>query len=195
MAATDHTRLRTARPSADTKSTDISRNLSPGMEAPSGADPACDAETTPSEALRSSTDTRSTDGAASTSAKPARDAPADVSLVRARIRRQVGKVCDYLELGSSLAEVASRTASASIYADDQSLAIHLADLADLIEEQIAYLRQAAGIDLATPGARPGTLDLPLNVRQGQQCLLKALRKSTGKSSGADFDEGPVWRSP
>ena len=166
MAATDHTRLRTARPSADTKSTDISRNLSPGMEAPSGADPACDAETTPSEALRSSTDTRSTDGAASTSAKPARDAPADVSLVRARIRRQVGKVCDYLELGSSLAEVASRTASASIYADDQSLAIHLADLADLIEEQIAYLRQAAGIDLATPGARPGTLDLPLGITAG-----------------------------
>src|SRR4051812_11835819 len=109
MAATDHTRLRTARPSADSNSTDISRNLSPGMEASSGTDPMCDAETIPSEALRGSTDTQSTDGAASTSAKPAPNIPADAPLVRARIRRQVGKVCDYLELGSSLAEVASRT--------------------------------------------------------------------------------------
>jgi hypothetical protein len=166
MAATDHTRLRTARPSADTKSTDISRNLPPGMEAPSGADPTCAAETTPSNALHGSTNTQSADEAASTSTKPARSVPADASLVRARIRRQVGKVCDYLELGSSLAEVASRTASASIYADDQSLANHLADLADLIEEQIAYLRNAAGIDLAPHGARSGTLDLPLGITTG-----------------------------
>ena len=166
MAATDHTRLRTARPSADTKSTDISRNLSPGMEAPSGADAACAAETTPSNALHGSTNTQSTDGAGSTSTEPARSAPADASIVRARIRRQVGKVCDYLELGSSLAEVASRTASASIYADDQSLANHLADLADLIEEQIAYLRNAAGIDLAPHGASSGTLDLPLEITTG-----------------------------
>jgi hypothetical protein len=166
MAATDHTRPRTARPTADTKSTDISRNLSPGMEAPSGADPACDAETTRSEALCSSRGTGSTDGAASTSAKPAQKIPADASLVRARIRRQVGRVCNYLELGSSLAEVASRTASASIYADDQSLANHLADLADLIEEQIAYLRNAAGIDLAPHGAKSGTPDLPLGITTG-----------------------------
>ena len=166
MAATDHTRLRTARPSVDTKSTDISRNLSPGMEAPSGADPACAAETTPSNAFHGLTDTQSTDREASTSTEPARSVPADASLIRARIRRQVGKVCDYLELGSSLAEVASRTASASIYADDYSLAVHLSDLADLIEEQIAYLRHAAGIDLAPPDARPGTLDLPLGITTG-----------------------------
>ena len=166
MAATDHTRLRTARPSADTKSTDISRNLSPGMEASSGADSSCDAETTSSAAFHGSTDTQSTDGAASTSIEPARSVPADGSLVRARIRRQVRKVCDYLELGSSLAEVASRSASASMYADDQSLANHLADLADLIEEQIAYLWNAAGVDLAPHGARSGTLDLPLGITTG-----------------------------
>src|SRR4051812_1153736 len=117
MAATDHTRLRTARPSADTKSTDISRNLFPGMEAPSGANSARDAQTTSSEALHSSTDTQSTDGSVSTSAEPVPSVPADAPVVRARIRRQVGKVCDYLELGSSLAAVASRSASASIYAD------------------------------------------------------------------------------
>lgn len=191
MAATDHTRLRTARPSADIKSTDISRNLSPKMEASSGADPACDAETTTSEAFHGSSDTQSTDGAASTSAEPVPSVPAHASLVRARIRRQVVKVCDYLKLGSSLAEVASRSASASMYADDQSLANHLADLADLIEEQIAYLRHVAGIDFAPPGARRGPLDLPLGITTGtvSQCApgkhrhLKALRKAPARAQG------------
>ncbi len=163
MAATDHTCLRTARPSADTKSTDISRNLPPGMEAPSGADPACDAETTPSRALHSSIDPHSINGATSTSARPAAAAPDDASFVRARIRRQVGRLCDYLELGSSMATVASRTAFASIDADDRLLADHLADLADLIEEQVAYLRNAAGIDRSPFAARPGTLNLPLEI--------------------------------
>lgn len=163
MAATDHTRLRTARPSADTKSTDISRNLPPEMDAPPGAASACDAQTKPSEASHGSTLAQSIDRAASTCAKPAPAIPTDAAVVRSRIRRQIGKVCDYLELGSSLATVASRTASASIYADDQSLASHLADLADLIEEQIAHLRNAAGIDFAPAAARPGTLNLPLEV--------------------------------
>jgi hypothetical protein len=105
------------------------------MEAPSGADLACDDETMPSGAVHGSTDTRSIDGAPSTSGDPTREVPADASLVRARIRRQVGKVCDYLELGSSLATVANRTATASIYADDRSLADNLADLADLDDIQ------------------------------------------------------------
>ena len=161
MAATDHTRLRTARPSADTKSTDISRNHVPGMDAPSGAAPTCDPETRPSEASHGSTIAQSIDGAASTRAKPTPAFPTDTSIARAHIRHQIGKVCDYLELGSSLATVASRTASGSIYADDQSLANHLADLADLLEEQVAHLRNTAGIDCAPAGARPGTLNLPL----------------------------------
>ena len=115
MAATDNTRLRTARPSADTKSTDISRNHPPGMDAPSGAAPACEPETRPSETSHGSTVAQSIDGAAaSTCAKPAPAIPTDASVARARIRRQIGKVCNYLELGSSLATVASRTASGSI---------------------------------------------------------------------------------
>jgi hypothetical protein len=72
-------------------------------------------------------------------------------------------VCDYLELGSSLATVASRTASASIYSDDQSLAVDLADLADLIEEQVGHLRRTAGIDLVPSAARSETRSLPLHV--------------------------------
>jgi hypothetical protein len=163
MAATDHTCLRTARPSADSNSTDTSRYLPPGKEAFSGGDLACDAETTPSEALHGCTDTQPNDGAASKSAEPTRGDPADASIARARIRRQVGRVCDYLELGSSLATVAGQTATASIYADDQSLADNLADLADLIEEQVAHLRRTAGIDLAPSAARPGTRDFPLAI--------------------------------
>jgi hypothetical protein len=183
MAATDHTRLRTARPSADSKSTDISRNLPPGMEVPPGAGPACDAETT-NEALHGSTDAQSIDGAASASSEPAQGVPADAPLVRAHIRSRVGNVCDYLELGSSLATVASRTASASIYSDDQLLADNLADLADLLEEQVAHLRRTAGIVCVPSAARPSPPTSPsksskrcLSERQGQQSLLKALLES------------------
>ena len=85
MAATDHTRLRTARPSADTKSTDISRNLPPGIDTPSGADPACNAGTT-ARTLRGSTDAESTDGAAPGTSKPLRGLPVDPAAVRAPLR-------------------------------------------------------------------------------------------------------------
>jgi hypothetical protein len=163
MAATDHTRLRTARPSADTKSTDTSRSLSAGMEAPSGADPVCDAETAPREALHGSMDSQSIERPASTSAVPG--SAEDARFARSRIRRQVGKVCDYLELGSSLATVASRTAFASIYADDRSLSNHLADLADLIEEQVACLRSVAGIERASSAGGQATLSLPLEMAE------------------------------
>jgi len=108
-------------------------------------------------------DAQSISGAPSTSAKPTAAVPEDASFVRDRIRRQVGKVCDYLELGSSLATVASRTAFASIDADDRLLADNLADLANLIEEQVAYLRNTAGIDRASSAARLGTLNLPLEL--------------------------------
>lgn len=163
MAATDHTRLRTARPSADTKSTDTSRLLPTGMVIPPGADSACDTETTPSEALHGSTDTQCVDGGVSTPTELRPGIPANASRARARIRHRVERVCDYLELGACLAAVASRTASASIYADDQALAGNLADLGDLIDEEIAYLRRAAGIDLAPSTAQPRTLDLPLGI--------------------------------
>jgi hypothetical protein len=153
MAATDHTCLRTARPSADAKSTDISRNLPPGMEAPPGTGPACDAEITPSDP-HGSRNSKRPHGGASASTEAAREVQADPPLGRTGIRRHVGTVCDYLELGVALANKASQTIAVSPDAADQSLARMLDALAGRIEEEIWGLRQAT----LDPAALARTLD-------------------------------------
>jgi len=160
MAATDHTCLRTARPSADAKSTDISRNLPPGMDAPPGADPVCDAEIIPSDP-HGSRDSQRPRGGPSASTEAAREFQVDIPLGRTGIRRQVGTVCDYLELGVALATKASQTVAVSTDAANQSLARMLDELAGRIEEEIWRLRHTT----LDPAALARTLDRSVSATQ------------------------------